>query len=705
LPTTSKKIAYPVVLILTVLIFGFFLSDLLLYERNSGKIALQRGTASTNEVQRHINVYLDSVLLAAAEIANLLSEEEQISEWNLKELIRQKSHSPKFISGITVAYEPGAFGYGKELYAPYYRIDEGDFLDIATVYDYTADTLPTAIWYTQVVKAGKPVWSEPYYAEGAQMIVADYGVPFYYSGEKRRIRGVVSTTIPLKTFSGIVNAMNLGKAGFAFMVSDSGKYLTHPIKSYVLQKNIYDLAEELDLSHEVTRIMEQNSGYIASSAMYEGQDMSLSFTAVPHSNWKLISVFIPRELVPEFNMDRRKTINMWMSSSVLLFVVLIGLFRINGLSDKELWMLAVLFSIIVIPNIVLIWHLNLRHELIVQSEDEIDMLSPEILERYVGRQNTRLMHMEQQSYHTIPTGLYIEQMEFVDSYNVNVSGMLWQRLPLDLSSRIRPGFHMPQISPYAEAGHSELISQDTVRDVVVYLWRFRNTLRMSFDYARFPFDLRQVKLQILHPDPYINVFLEPDLASYTILEPRLRPAINPDIVLPNSVIVLSKYSFTRKNFATTLGRPEAAGLDEIPVLQFNVLLKRRFINSFVTHVIPIIVVAVLLFLVLFSTTKKRDSLSGVSSLGGVETSAAFFFVLVLAHIDLRRSVTTPDISYMEIFYFLMYCMLGLVTINIVVFTKLERNTLFDHKDNFWVKLMYWPFLLFMMLAFTLGYFY
>jgi hypothetical protein len=315
-----------------------------------------------------------------------------------------------------------------------------------------------------------------------------------------------------------------------------------------------------------------------------------------------------------------------------------------------------------------------------------------------------LQQLGQESYITIPTGIYIEEMEFVDSYNLNISGVIWQKYPHEVLEKYDPGYHMPQISPFAEAAYSELISTDSTAGHTLFTWKFRNTFRMHFDYSKFPFDVREVSLQMLYPTAD-NVMLVPDLDSYKVMEPRLRPAINSNVVLPTARIVLSNFSFTFRNYRTSFGKEQESGLDEVPVMEFNFLIKRRFINAFVTHVIPILVVALLLFLVLFSSTKKKASMSGISSLGGVETSAAFFFVLVLAHIDLRKSVDTPDISYMETFYFLMYLMLGLVTVNIVVFTKSERPTLFDYKDNFWFKLAYWPILLSLIYMVTLFYFY
>src|SRR5215208_123587 len=88
----------------------------------------------------------------------------------------------------------------------------------------------------------------------------------------------------------------------------------------------------------------------------------------------------------------------------------------------------------------------------------------------------------------IPTGVYIESMEFKGSYNVQVSGYIWQRYANDLPQGIQEGFVIPEANylrfeevDRARQGNEELIT-----------WSFKATLREQFDYERYPLDRQQI---------------------------------------------------------------------------------------------------------------------------------------------------------------------------------------------------------------------
>jgi hypothetical protein len=651
-----------------------------------------------------INVLLDSVVTAAEQFAEELNGSE-LTEFELRRLIIKKCNSITYLTGVTVAYQPFEFSSSQELLAPFYQKDSAKFIDLEKIYDYTNDSLSTSGWYTKVVAQGKPIWSEPYYGEGAQMVVTDYGVPFYKTADKKTIKGIVSFTIQLSELSKFIYSTELGTTGYGLLISRDGNYLAHPTKSYILKKNFFSAANERGLDKEAQYIISQSSGSLSTNKIDQGRLVTLFFKEIPASSWKIISIFRTNDLVKNQHLKKRKRIHLWMASSFLVFVLLVGLFRINGLSYQELWYLAVISSAIMIPNIVNIWYLNLNENYIGVTQGEIEIQNRSVLDNFIIKQGDLLSQLSGQQYKVIPTGIHIDEMEFVDSYNVNVGGKIWQKFSDSLNIDLKPGYYMPQISPFAEADFKEIVSDEQLPGYRLVTWEFRSTLRMNFNYSRYPFDLPEVNIELIHPEFHKNVILIPDLDSYEILNPRMKPGLSANMVLPTSELILSHFSFMIQDYQTNFGINNYSGLDEVQILQFNVLFKRRFINAFVANIIPILIVALLLYLIIYSSTKGNITMTGISSLGGIETSAAFFFVLVLAHIDLRKTVSTPDITYIDLFYFIMYFMLGFSAFNIVIFTKSTRKNIFDYRDNFWVKLLYWPVLLFLFLFVTIMQFY
>ena len=64
----------------------------------------------------------------------------------------------------------------------------------------------------------------------------------------------------------------------------------------------------------------------------------------------------------------------------------------------------------------------------------------------------------------------------------------------------------------------------------------------------------------------------------------------------------------------------------------------------------------------------REHLYGISTIGLIGYFASLFFIGTLAQLDIRRTLNAPGVVYVEYFYFVLYSILLLQTINAVAFT-------------------------------------
>src|ERR671917_577422 len=109
----------------------------------------------------------------------------------------------------------------------------------------------------------------------------------------------------------------------------------------------------------------------------------------------------------------------------------------------------------------------------------------------------------------IPTGLYIESLQFKGPYSVQVSGYVWQRYANDLPKDLVPkapddtGFVMPEAQYarffkvyQAQQGNEELIG-----------WSFFATLREQFDYREYPLDRQQIWIAFWKTGTFRKVIL------------------------------------------------------------------------------------------------------------------------------------------------------------------------------------------------------
>jgi len=139
-----------------------------------------------------------------------------------------------------------------------------------------------------------------------------------------------------------------------------------------------------------------------------------------------------------------------------------------------------------------------------------------------------------------------------------------------------------------------------------------------------------------------------------------------------------------------------------------VALQRRFINAFVSNLIPIIVVALLLFAVLLTVASRQQdgaNLTGFSTSAVLSFCAALFFVVIIAHVNLRTSLAAQGIIYLELFYFLMYGAILSVAINSILIASPVNLSLIRYKDNFIARLLYWPVIIGVLLALSLAAFF
>jgi len=709
MPYRKSRITSYLLLVIFLIVTLFTVYDYIDYQKERSEKSINLG----DEVKQNIAFQIDSILSTIAQkgrqIADSL-EKRDFKPEQLKSFIRSESFSMNQILGITIAYEPFAFSDSIKLFAPYYDKSHTQFINIEDIYNYTDSTLTTSKWYTTVRDQGES-WIEPYFAQGAQTMVSDFGTPFYLvENGNKKLLGTVTLTISLEDFTRLLHSISLGRTGYGFVTSKDGNIISHPISEYVSTKNIKELAKEKDddvLMEVANKMVDQQSGFVQYEDKISKQVSYLFYTNIPTANWGLGIVFIKSELLGTAESVKQKQMHILFAASLLLLTVIIVSFKLYKYSEANLWKLTTVVSIIVTFNIIFIWQLTLKFAYSQKSDDDnIVITNYSALNSFITQEQNKAQLMNTAPPVLVPTGIYLQGIEFADSYNVNVSGTIWQKyhnlIPLDIKRDVR----LTQVSPFAEALHVKQKSREVFEDYELLTWEFRATLRLDFDYSTYPFDYRQINIEISHPDIQKNVMLTPDLVSYKIITPTSKPGINQSLVLPESIVTSSYFNFSMKRYNTNFGNVSLVDKELFPGLKFNVILKRQFINAFVSNIIPILIVVLMMFFVVFSSTKNPGGRkAGVSSLGVVESSAAFFFVLILAHIDLRKTVNTPVITYMEYFYFIMYFILAIVVFNIVLFTRRDNFLFFDYKDNLIVKLCYWPLFLIMCFLITIIKFY
>ena len=303
----------------------------------------------------------------------------------------------------------------------------------------------------------------------------------------------------------------------------------------------------------------------------------------------------------------------------------------------------------------------------------------------------------------IKTGVYLQSVEFEGANNVKISGYVWQHYKKHLHKGISRGFILPEAeTPNIQEVYREMVNpadpdchvgNDNLRDCDELIgWYVYATLRQEFDYSLFPLDSQQVWLRIWHQDFKDNIILVPDLNSYALPNPKLTPGVQQGFVLPGWKIEESWFSFKNQLFNTDFGSLKAHGLKNKPELLYNINIQRKFLNPFVSRIIPVVLISILMFLIVLISTKSSKAAEwlGFSASDVVIGLSALFFVVGINHTDLRQSLQSSNIMYFEYFYFVIYVMLLYVAVSSIYIAKHE--SIEGRDENLISKLLYWPVL-------------
>jgi len=693
---TQPRVFLTVLVGASLLLTGFLIIDFWSYESARDKRSVELGREAGIRVAAALDAELLRISARARDFAADVSDIDD--EAALLERIRKESLALPLLLGVTVAYEPGRFG-GRDRFAPFFNKSRNEFQFVEDSYDYTSGDLETARWYTNVVETGAASWSTPYFAEAAQEMVVDYGVPLRNPGGE--LIGMVDYTITLTDFTRIVDSLSVGESGYGFTYAADGTILSHPDPKYLLE-NVFRLRHGKDEAI-LQRMREDPEGVVQYHSTYTYKYSWFFFRALESTGWKSVLVFAEDDLLGASDQGRKKQIHIVMGLSLLLLSIAAMLLRIDRYDPGKLWAMVIVASLVIVGNIVAIWYLNLTTDFSLLDTEQERIVNGTIRDKYVNAFDEELHKLTQGTYRKVPTGVFIESLE-INSFEASLIGRLWMKYPKDLYSSAPPGFYLPDVSAIETRGLvRELISEVEKDDYVQLTWRFRVMLEQDFSYVQFPFEQNNIKLTILHPDFSRRILLVPDLESYDILNPSAQPGMNRSMTVPSSEIISSFFTFERIDYQTTFGND--LPLDSYPALTFNMVAKRVYLNPFIANIIPILIVALIMFIVLYVSTREEDDRSGMTTMNVIQSSAGLLFILLLAHVNERNRIQTPEIAYIELFYFSMYVLITLQSVMLAALFRGAKWKIFEYHDNLALKLLFWPMLLSIWYAVTLFRFY
>jgi signal transduction histidine kinase len=283
---------------LGIFLYNYYVSKNILV-KNIEESAVNLTHNTTSKVEKN----LTAVTKVPETTAILLGESGYTKEKVLKylELIVRNNNE---IYGAAIAFAPNMFSSNVKYFAPYCYKKNGQLIttDLESPgYDYTKSD-----WYQIPKELDRRLWSEPYYDEGGgNDLMSTYSVPFYLktpSGNK--FAGVITADISLTWLQEIVSSVKVYKTGYAFLISRTGRIVTHPDKNLIMNESIFSLAE--DKNYPEMRLMgremiagKEGIAKFGYRNMINGKGSWISYYPLKINGWSLGIVYPVDEIMAD----------------------------------------------------------------------------------------------------------------------------------------------------------------------------------------------------------------------------------------------------------------------------------------------------------------------------------------------------------------------------------------------------------------------
>lgn len=599
-----------------------------------------------------------------------------------------------------IAYLPYAWDPKVRLFSPHVSRNGAGFsrFQLHNTYDYT-----THDWFQSGIAAGRPHWFEPYFGTATKTLVVGYSVPFYRKDDPTKtVIGLVRTNMSLDHIRQIVSNLALGKTGYAFLLSRQGVYLSDPVEDYVRElRTIFDVAR-LQGDEGRKRLGEkvlagQRDDEEGMSGI-TGQATWMFTEPIPITGWSIGTVFMKDEMLLEPQVLRRNLIRI--ECCLMIFLLLLSLLWLlrHEANERSLWFTATVSSAILLAGICAVWWMTLQYP-DRNGEVGVHIYGAANLQKFLANNAKSLGNALPQQ---VRTGIFVRTIRFGTSNDVQMSGSMWQRFDSNLKD-FTPGFTIPNAETLdaKETYHTKVGDQDVVG------WDFKATMREPFaGSTKYPFDRAMVRVRIAAKGFYKNIVLTPDLESYQLLVPTSLPGMDKALVLPGWKLISSYFNYSPTNAATNFGVGTTVEQATSQELGFTMIAQRNFLDPFVSSVLPLIVVAALLFTTLIMVSKHAAKVAATGFKGGdvLRGSVTLLFPALVAQVNLRSKIGSSTIIYIEYFYFVLYAAILAVSANSLLFMLKERGVS-NYRDNILAKLIFWPALLSAFFVVTLVFLY
>lgn len=677
----------------------------------------QKALKQTKEVAEQLDSFIMHLPTVARSVAHTLSTHTMSKSDIEALLIAQK---PADFFGLGAAFTPYALNKKDRLYAPYYKEtpDAHELVAIESFYDYTLIDDPRAIWFTKPIATGQEQFITPFTGTISDTILLEYVVPFYKQStgsSEKKLAGVVFANQSIEHLNHILASQYRDQTGYWFLLSNEGIILAHPEEHRFTRHvtSMLDVARTQNnkpLKRSIKQALKQESAFTEYNNEINESPSWLFLEPLKNSTFILGHVYdiselafveiAPGEQLPDFDRHYLFIIITLMLCAILAVVGSVIIYFLP-IAVSTFWYTSALVSFILIMAIAALWYSTQQYSN-YHTERKPIQNKQDIIKTFATKQkriekdehaftiydfDLRYLNKNNNGF-LIPTGIFINSMRIFSNNTMSFTGYIWQHY-INIDESIQRGFILPK----ANKAVIKKISKQKVGNDEQIIWFVEATLNQNLAYKNYPFDVKDLQIDILPQDITRNITLIPDFDSYELINPRALPGINEKLEVTGWLLEGSYFAYQTAHYGTLFGKykpgqfgiySDAQGTSEHE-FSFNVMIKRHLIDAIIADLIPLIVIAMLLFVILVTAAQQSYGILG--------SCAAVFFGTILEHERFRLKTGAYQLLFFENLYLVMYvAILAIVVVSLLYLLRFNIHFI-QYRTNLASQVLYWPVML------------
>ena len=322
----SKKMILQILPVVLIIFIALAITSIVMSGNSEKMLVYEVVAQMAKNHSNDFNSQMSADLSISRTMSSMMAGYKAANREDILSVLKSQVEKNPEILGTYVGYEPNAFdGRDKDYINQYGHDQTGRFIPYwnRLTGKLTLDPLAdyeTSDYYLIPKQTLADSVIEPYLYQG--VLLTSYISPIVDSSG--RFIGIAGVDVSLNDLDANISKIKMFESGYAFLVSNTGIFVSAPDKALIGNKTLSDFAAEKN-NPQLAEISEQikagNSGYVNTVDPFTGKTVTMFYTPVETGHWGFIMVAPDSEMLA--NVNRLQTI--------LILVCIIGILLMGTL--------------------------------------------------------------------------------------------------------------------------------------------------------------------------------------------------------------------------------------------------------------------------------------------------------------------------------------------------------------------------------------